>query len=360
MTASQTPEPRSEVPKTPAAAPAVRIGGWLLLVAIIIWIPLRTSPGFVTEASPVVGFAMAFLGLSVLTTRLGLLSLGQGALTGVGAVAALHSVNDYGLPPSFMPLVGLVVGFLAGALIAIPSLRLPGAYLALLTLSLAVAFPIILRQIDGPLPVLLGEPSDKGFQLVEFLPPSWTGIDDADEHLWEYWVIVIWAVIALLLVRQLLRGPVGRAFIACRDNPQAAAAFGIPVRRTRLFGVALSGALAGFGGGLLVIPTPFTDQAQYPERLSIKMFALAMVIRGTGALGAIPAAAFLVLLPVWLDDRGWVRDGELIGLLRSEGFIYAVLLLGTAYMSKGRGAGAIYERLFVRDKTATTGSAAAR
>jgi branched-chain amino acid transport system permease protein len=310
-----------------------------------------TSPSFVTEASNVVGFAMAFLGLSLLTTRLGLLSLGQGALTGVGAIAAMHSVNDYGLPPSLMPLVGLAVGFVAGALIAIPSLRLPGAYLALLTLSLAVAFPIILRQIDGPLPVLLGNTTDKGFQPVEFLPPSWTGIDDADEHLWEYWVIIIWAVVALLLVRQLLRGPVGRAFIACRDDPLAAAAFGIPVRRTRLFGVALSGALAGFGGALLVIPTPFTDQAQYPESLSIKMFALAMVTRGTGALGAIPAATFLVLLPVWLEDRGWVRDGELIGLLRSEGFIYAALLLGTAYLSKGRGAGAIYQRLFVRGTT---------
>jgi branched-chain amino acid transport system permease protein len=326
-------------PQPPSMPVSLRIAGWVVLALLIVSVPMFGTSSFVTDASRVVGFTMSFIGLAVLVNQLGLLSLGQGAITGVGAVAALHSVNDYGLPVSTMPLAGLVAGGLVGALIAIPALRLPGAYLALLTLSLAVAFPIVLRQIDGPLPVLLDG---------EFVPPGWTGIAPNDEHLWEYWVIVAWALVAILLVRRLLAGPVGRAFIACRDQPEAAASFGIPVRRTRLFGVALSGALAGFGGGLLVIPTPFTDNNQFPDNLSIKMFALAMATAGTRVLGAIPAAIFLIMLPVWLDDRGWVRDVELVGLLKSEGFIYALLLLGTSFLSRGRGAGALVERLFVK------------
>ncbi|MFT7647330.1 MAG: branched-chain amino acid transport system permease protein [Candidatus Poriferisodalaceae bacterium] len=320
-----------------------RLAGWAILAAVVLAVPTFGSSPFVTEASRVVGFAMSFIGLSVLVNQLGLLSLGQGAMTGIGAVAALHSVNDFGLPPSVMPLIGLIAGFLVGGLIAIPSLRLPGQYLALLTLSLAVAFPIVLRQIDGPLPVLLDG---------EFVPPGWTGIAAKDEHLWEYWIIVAWALVAILLMRRMLAGPVGRAFIACRDEPEAAASFGIAVRRTRLFGVALSGALAGFGGALLVVPTPFTDQNQYPDSLSIKMFALAMATAGTRVFGAIPAAAFLVMLPVWLDDRGWVRDTELTGLLTSEGFIYAVLLLGTAFLSRGRGGGALVQKFLVKDRSA--------
>ena len=100
---------------------------------------------------------------------MGLLSLGQGALVGVGAYAALHVVNDLGAPVLWMPLAGLLAGTLIGAIVAIPSLRLPKAYLALLTLSMAVAYPIILRQVDGNLPVTLDG---------AFVAPAWTGIPE--------------------------------------------------------------------------------------------------------------------------------------------------------------------------------------
>ncbi|MDG2113744.1 MAG: branched-chain amino acid ABC transporter permease [Actinomycetota bacterium] len=301
----------------------------VVLALIVVWVPFNSTPTYTTDFTQLVALTLSFAGLSVLTHHLGLLSLGHGALTGLGSVAALHSVNDFGLPPTLMPLAGLAAGFVAGAIVAIPSLRLPKAYLALLTLSMAVAFPIVLRQIDGPLPVTLE---------AEFLPPSWTSIAERDEHIWEFAIVVAWTVVALFLVYRLLRGPVGRAFIASRDDPQAAAAFGIPVRRIRLFGVALSGGLAGLGGSLLVVAVNFTDAPLYPESLSIKMFAVAMAFGGHRLVTVVPASTFLVLLPVWLDDRtGWVAQPGWIGLLKSEGFIYAVLLLVTAHLTQGRG-----------------------
>ena len=308
---------------------------WQLLVVgvalaiIVVWVPFNSTPTYTTDFTQLVALTLSFAGLSVLTHHLGLLSLGHGALTGLGSVAALHSVNDFGFPPTLMPLAGLLAGFVIGAIIAIPSLRLPKAYLALLTLSLAVAFPIVLRQIDGPLPVTLD---------AEFLPPAWTGIAERDEHIWEFAIVLAWTVVALFLLYGLLRGPIGRAFIASRDDPQAASAFGIPVRRLRLLGVALSGGLAGLGGALLVVAVNFTDAPLYPESLSIKMFAVAMAFGGQRLLTVVPASAFMVLLPVWLDDRtGWVAQSGWIGLFKSEGFIYAVLLLTTAHLTKGRG-----------------------
>jgi ABC-type branched-subunit amino acid transport system permease subunit len=237
-------------------------------------------------------------------------------------------VNDFGAPVVWMPLAGLLAGTLVGAVVAIPSLRLPKAYLALLTLSLAVAYPIILKQVDGNLPVTLHG---------AFVAPSWTGIAEKDEHIWEFFIVAGYAFVTLFLVQGLLRGPIGRAFIASRDEPEAARAFGVPVYQLRLYGVAMSGGMAGLAGGLLMIPTNFNDYTHYPEELSIKMFALAMAFGGSRLISSVPAGLVLIFLPVWLIDRNWVVEYGWVGLFKSEGFIYAALLLATAYLTRGKG-----------------------
>ena len=154
------------------------------------------------------------------------------------------------------------MGCAVGALLGLPELRLPKAYLALLTLSAAVAFPIVLRQLDGPLPVTLDG---------RICPACLDGDAPNDEHIWEFWIVLAWVVVAFWLLRRLLAGPIGRAFIASRDDPTAAAAFGVSVYRLRLAGVSLSGGLAGLAGGLLLVPVNFNDQTQYAEVLSIKV-----------------------------------------------------------------------------------------
>ena len=311
------------------------IVGSLLGIFICLRVAYTAIPKIVTDLSNAAALSLAFAGLVLLTHYLGLLSLGQGALVGVGAYAALHAVNDFGVPVLWMPLAGLIAGSVVGAIIAIPSLRLPKAYLALLTLSMAVAWPIILKQLDGNLPVTLDG---------SFVAPSWTGIPENDEHIWEFFLVVAYASLMIFFVHGLLRGPIGRAFIASRDEPEAARAFGVPVYRLRLFGVTLSGGMAGLAGGLLMIPTNFNDYTHFPEELSIKMFALAMAFGGSRLISAIPGALVLIFLPVWLLDRNWVVEYGWVGLIKSEGFIYAALLLATAYLTKGKGFMYIFER----------------
>ena len=305
---------------------------WAVISVAFAVLSLRVAygatPKIVTDFSNSIALSLAFGGLVLLTHYLGLLSLGQGALVGVGAYAALHAVNDFGAPVVWMPLAGLLAGTLVGAVVAIPSLRLPKAYLALLTLSLAVAYPIILKQVDGNLPVLLHG---------AFVAPSWTGIAEKDEHIWEFFLVAGYAFVTLFLVQGLLRGPIGRAFIASRDQPEAARAFGVSVYQLRLYGVAMSGGMAGLAGGLLMIPTNFNDYTHYPEELSIKMFALAMAFGGSRLISGVPAGLVLIFLPVWLIDRNWVVEYGWVGLFKSEGFIYAALLLATAYLTRGKG-----------------------
>ncbi|WP_423919802.1 branched-chain amino acid ABC transporter permease [Candidatus Poriferisodalis sp.] len=314
--------------------PGVLTVASLVVIAVLaVIVPFQASSIFVTDFTELAAFCLVFAGLWLLTHRMGLLSIGHGALTGCGAYAALHAANDFGLPLLLMPAVGFVAGCAVGALLGVPALRLPKAYLALLTLSAAVAFPIVLRQLDGPLPVTLDG---------EFIPPAWTGIAPNDEHIWEFWLVVVWVVIAFWLLHRLLAGPIGRALVASRDEPIAAAAFGVSVYRLRLAGVSVSSGLAGLAGGLMLISTNFNDQSLYQEVLSIKLFALAVAFGSTAIGGSrlimtVPAAAVLVILPVWLGDRpGWVTQGGWIGLLKSEAFLYAVLLLVAAYVRSRR------------------------
>ena len=113
---------------------SVKRAAWIIASAAFIAVCLRVAfwatPKIVTDLSNVVALSLAFGGLVLLTHYLGLLSLGQGAFVGVGAYAALHAVNDFGAPVLWLPLAGLLAGTLVGAVVAIPSLRLPKAYLA--------------------------------------------------------------------------------------------------------------------------------------------------------------------------------------------------------------------------------------
>lgn len=339
---SQQREPPTEEtrPESALAVPASKpwpalltSAALIVLAALAVVVPLRASSTFVTDFTQLTAFCLVFAGLWLLTHRMGLLSIGHGALTGCGAYAALHAVNDFGLPLVLMPLAGFAAGCVFGALLGVPALRLPKAYLALLTLSAAVAFPIVLRQLDGPLPVTLDG---------EFVPPGWTAIAPNDEHIWEFCLVAGWVAVALWLLHRLLSGPIGRALLATRDEPTAAAAFGVSVYRLRLAGVILSSGLAGLAGGLMLVPVNFNDQSLYPEELSIKLFALTIAFGSTAIGGSrlimtVPAATVLVLLPVWLIDRsGWVTQGGWIGFVKSEFFLYALLLLVAAYVRSRR------------------------
>ena len=330
LTAARPPSRLLVHPTLPGFLTAAALA---VLAVLAVVVPLRASSIFVTRVTHLAAYCLVFAGLWLLTHRMGLLSVGHGALTGVGAYAALHAVNDFGLSLMLMPLVGFAAGCAVGALLGIGALRLPKSYLALLTLSAAVAFPIVLRQLDGPLPFLLDG---------EFIPPTWTGIAPDDEHIWEFWIVVAWVAVAFWLLHRLLSGPIGRALVATRDEATAAAAFGVPAYRLRLAGVSLSSGLAGLAGGLMLVPVNFNDQSLYPEELSIKLFALTIAFGSTAIGGSrlimtVPAATVLMLLPVWLIDRpGWVTQGGWIGLLKAEFFLYAVLLLVAAYLRSRR------------------------
>lgn len=310
---------------------------WRYLLAatlvFLVAVPLVGSVVFVLRVTEIFVFIVAFAGLHVLSGRLGLISVGHGAFVGIGALGAAHAISDLGAPYLLAPVAGAVVAALAGGIVAFPSLRLPGAYLALLTVAVAMALPIAMRRIDGPLGVRIDG---------DLVPPSWTGLDRKDDDLWQYALVVVIGTAALLGLHYMMEGPFGRALLAVRDEPNAAAAFGINVSRTHLLGVALSSAMAGFAGGLLVYATPFVSGNEFPFGLSVSMFALMVALGSASIWTSIPASVLLVMLPVFLVNRGWSIW---------EPILYGVLLLVMTRLSRGQGLVAL-----VRARRFNTGS----
>ncbi|MDH3681543.1 MAG: branched-chain amino acid ABC transporter permease [Acidimicrobiia bacterium] len=295
-------------------------------LAVVVGIPVFGSTLMILRATEVAIFSVAFAGLHILSGRLGLISVGHGAFIGIGAIGAAHTIDDLGVPYLLAPLAGAICGALFGALIGVPSLRLPGAYLALLTLAMAMVLPIAMRQIDGPL----------GYRVDGDLhPPTWTGLDLSQINVWQYILVVVVGAATLAVLRLAIGGRFTRSLIAARDEPTAAAAFGINVSRVRLIGVILSAALAGTAGGLSLYPTPLVAGSHYPFSLSVSMFALMLALGASRLWIVLPASIVLVMLPNALISLGWPVW---------EPIIYAALLLLMTRVSRGQGLVSLFER----------------
>lgn len=304
----------------------VRAYGAVAAVAVVLAIPVLGSSLWILRATEVAVFCVAFSGLYFLTGRLGLISVGHGAFMGLGAFGAAHAVDDLGFPYLLTPVAGAIVGAMFGAAIGVPSLRLPGTYLALLTLAMAMALPIAMRQIDGPL----------GYRVDgDLRPPGWTSLGDTATQSWQYLLVVVVAATIVVGTQLVTRGRFTRALIAARDQPSAAAAFGIDVSRFRLTGVVLASALAGAAGGLSLYTTPLVADGQYPFGLSVSMFALVVAIGATRLWTIVPSAIILVMLPPVLVEFGYAAW---------QPIVYAVVLLVMTRVSRGEGVVAIVER----------------
>jgi ABC-type branched-subunit amino acid transport system ATPase component/ABC-type branched-subunit amino acid transport system permease subunit len=293
-------EPRP-VPQALRNTPGVHgmLRGTAVVVAILfVSYPLLANPRQLSLGIVVVAYMVAGLSLLVLAGWAGQVSVGQLALSAVGAYVVAVSAVSWHFP---MPLA-LVAGAVAGALVApavgLPALRLPGPFVAIMTLALAIAVPAVLLS-----PQLLGD------ALPNSLPrPELLGLDlSSDRYL--FWFSLLVLLGALAIVTGLRRSRLRRALIAARDNPQAAAAFGLDVMRVRLVAFSASGLLAGLGGGLLAYANGGVRADSFSALNSVVLFLLVVI----GGLSAV---------------SGPVLGAAAYGLLQSAGAAWIGLLNG--------------------------------
>ena len=300
-------------------------GKWLwlwsaLLVVALVLLPFLVKNYRVFQFNLVLVYAVAILGLNILTGFNGQISLGHGAFYAFGAYTAAVMMDKMGAPYwSTLPVAALVC-FSFGFLVGFPALRLAGHYLALATFALALAVPQLLKYKNiegwtgGVQGIVLTKP-DAPFEFSLFGQPL-------SPDRWLYFFTLLATAIMFLLAWNLLRGRVGRALIAIRDHPIAATAMGInlPMFKSLAFGV--SAGFTGVAGALGAIAVAFVSPDSFTVTLSIFLL-VGVVVGGLASIpGAIFGAIFIQFVPNISDQISKSAPAA----------IYGVLLIGLMYL----------------------------
>jgi len=289
--------------------------GLALLLVLALALPFVVSNYRSFQFTLVLAYAIALLGLNILTGYNGQISLGHGAFYAIGAYTAAILMDRFGVPYWLtVPVAGvlcLAVGFLFG----LPALRLEGLYLALATFALGVTLPQLLKHKSV-------EHWTGGVQgIVIVKPDAPFGLPlSADQ--WLYFFTLAVAVLMFVLAWNLLRGRVGRALIAIRDHPIAASAMGIDTSLYKSLAFGVSAMFTGVGGALGAIAVQFVAPDSFSIFLSIT-FLVGIVIGGLASIsGAAFGALFIQFVPNIADQISKAAPWA----------IYGVFLIGFMFL----------------------------
>jgi branched-chain amino acid transport system permease protein len=277
------------------SARTYRLAAIVALLLLALTLPFLVSNYRTFQLTLTLGYAIALLGLNILTGYNGQISLGHGAFFAVGSYVAAIMMDRWGLPYwSTIPAAGLVC-LIAGFLFGLPALRLEGLYLALASFALAVATPQILKYKG--LEYWTG--GVQGIVIVKPKAPFGLPIS-ADQ--WLYVFALLIAVAMFTVGARLVRGRVGRALIAIRDQPTAAAVMGVNTALYKSLTFGVSALYTGVGGALSAIAVQFVAPDSFGFFLSIS-FLVGIVIGGLGSIsGAIFGALFIEFVPNIADN----------------------------------------------------------
>ncbi len=271
----------------------------LVLAVTAVVLPFALSNYHVFQLAMVLSYAIALVGLNILTGYSGQISLGHGAFLAIGAYTTAILIDKYDVHYALtIPLAALIC-FVAGFLFGLPALRLEGHYLALATFSLAVALPQLLKFKHL-------EEWTGGVQGIVIMKPESPFKDimglqiNADR--WMYFVSLFIAIVMFILARNILKGRVGRALIAIRDHPIAAASMGINTSLYKSLAFGVSALFTGVAGSLSALLVSFVAPDSFNVFLSI-ILLVGMVIGGVATLsGALWGALFIQFIPNLADE----------------------------------------------------------
>jgi len=295
----------------------------LVMLATPLYFFLFSDPYLLGEITGVLIFAIAGMGLMLLTGHTGLPSLGHATFMALGCYLNIIYLNA-GLPWLIaFPLAGISAG-LVGTFIALPVLRLHGVYLALATL----AFSILTGDF-----IVLAEPWTGGIAGAAVPDVNIFGLTInrfANPYLFYYLVLVI-ALIIILIYRNLLRSPLGRSFTAVRDSEVSARAMGINLTRTKAISFCLSATAAGLAGALFGHSAGYVTNETFDLVMSITLL-LMIVIGGLGFIhGAFFGAIIVGIIPVAIaNGRSFLASSFdiNINIPGLESAMFAAILIG--------------------------------
>ncbi len=245
--------------------------------------------------NPIGTYILLALGLNVVVGEAGMLDLGYVGFYAVGGYAmGLLGTKQHWSFWIILP-VGVALSALSGLVLGAPTLRLRGDYLAIVTLG----FGLIIQQVaknsswDGGSQGVVNIPHPPSIGHLKVFDYS---IGNAKSY---YYLILAAIFLVVFLVRRLKSSRVGRAWVAIREDEDAAELMGVPTYRFRLWAFAIGAAIGGFTGVLFAAKTISIDPDVFPYATSV-IILVCVVLGGSGNLPGVILGAFVV---AWIPEK---------------------------------------------------------
>src|SRR5215813_2160876 len=301
---------------------------WLAVWVVLLPLPFCLGNAYTQFVVNVICINVILaVGLNIVKGFAGQVTVGHIALAAIGAYASAVISTKGGLPFWGALPAAMLLTACAGAIVGVPSFRLEGAYLALATLGLAEAVRIVISGTDW-LGAAIG---------YEGIPPPYVGSFALADHRAYYYVAMPLALLGLYFSFSILRSDVGRAFKALREDPLAAAASGVNVRKYKLIAFVLSALYAGCAGSLQAHMAP---GFLHPNSYTITEMVTLLLMVVFGGIGHIWGGVIGAVLVTIIDD------------LTRDYYEYRMMMFGSVIiltvMFLPRGLGGLIDDVLVR------------
>lgn len=265
--------------------------GWALLIALALVFPYMVSNTyFLSVMTQSYIFAIAALGLNLITGYTGQFNLAHGGFMAIGAYAVGLLTTDYqwGFWTAFAA-AGVVCGVI-GYLVGVLSLRMTGHVFSIFTLCVGYIIYLLIEKWEdvthGAVGVM-GIPAPTGFGGLEF-----------ESAKGQYYLVLVFLIVGAYVMHRIVHSLLGRSFVAVRNSEALAEALGIPLARTKRLAFVLSVIYAGFAGGLYAGVVRFLgpELAATHHTFELVMFML------VGGIGTILGPILGSILVPWLTQ----------------------------------------------------------
>jgi branched-chain amino acid transport system permease protein len=283
----------------------IGLARWLVAAVVLAAVPFFMGEYHNDVYRKLLLWVTLALGYNFLFGICGQVAFSHFAFYGIGAYSIVIFLFQLHMPFPIAVVCGIALCIVFALAVAIPSTRLEGFYLALATLALGQLFVVVLNEGGS---VTGGTGGIANYRLPEIFGMRVRGP-------WYTVVIVLLLVFTYSILNRLDGSWFGRACRAVRDNPEAAAAMGVDVARTKVIAFTLTSALAGLAGMVYA----FVDNTVNPPIFSIEnafLLLFMVIVGGAGRhAGAVIGAVLLFLLPFWLSPLVGHHHALVFGVL---------------------------------------------
>lgn len=285
--------------RNPTAAAAGSRGSWqsawtdIIVFAVLLALPfiLKFVGSYVALGSAILVWGLAAMSLNLLLGYTGALSFGHAAFLGLGAYAAGLTLKHVAANTLLALVVGVAVATVGAMVLGLFVTRLRGIYFATFTIAFSQLFYFVAFQFNE---LTGGDDGLRGFsrQPIDLGPVH---IDLAGSMPY-YYVVLACFVIAVIVLRRIIHSPLGRSFLALRENATRARFLGLPVERYLWLSFVISGGLTGLAGALLALLINFAQVNMLFWTTSGQLVMMAFLGGISSFYGPLVGAAFYTVL----------------------------------------------------------------